>query len=178
MIYSYLLWLTLKRLNFFLNVRPGWRDLPRSLIKLNFLEIILGGTQWKYELLERKSSLVFGFKKMDWSKMSSMHVGVEDLLLVKCSQELIKWLNKKLFYFCEFLVDLRILFCLNRAKFWLKLSIKFNKYSMRSFQKAMVGFNNLWIHLIFKDYCWVLRRLGSRLFSFSRFWWFTSCSLF
>ena len=72
-----------------------------------------------------------------------MHVGVEDLLLVKCSQELIKWLNKKLFYFCEFLVDLRILFCLNRAKFWLKLSIKFNKYSMRSFQKAMVGFNNL-----------------------------------
>ena len=38
---------------------------------------------------------------------------------------------------------------------WLELKIKFNQYSERSFQKALVGFNNLWIYLVFKEYNWV-----------------------
>ena len=53
----------------------------------------------------------------------------------------IKQLYKKfsLFCFCKFLclVHLRICFCLNRAKSWLELSIKFNRCSMRSFQRAL-----------------------------------------
>ena len=40
-------------------------------------------------------------------------------------------------------VDLRIYVCLNRTKPWLELNIKFNQYSIRPFQKALVGFNNL-----------------------------------
>ena len=47
------------------------------------------------------------------------------------------------------------MFFLNRTKPWLELSIKFNQYSIRSFHKALVGFNNLWIHLIFKEFNWV-----------------------
>ena len=40
-------------------------------------------------------------------------------------------------------VDLRICVCLNRTKPWLELNIKFNQYSIRPFEKALVGFNNL-----------------------------------
>ena len=50
------------------------------------------------------------------------------------------------------LVDLRICVCLNRPKHWLELNIKFNQYSIRSFQKALVGFNHLWVHLVFKEF--------------------------
>ena len=42
--------------------------------------------------------------------------------------------------------------CLNRTKPWLEWSIKFNQYS---FQKALVEFNNLWIHLFFKEFNWI-----------------------
>ena len=37
----------------------------------------------------------------------------------------------------------------------MELNTKFNQYSIRSFQKALVGFNNLWIHLVFKEFNWV-----------------------
>ena len=37
----------------------------------------------------------------------------------------------------------------------MELSVTFNQYSMRSFQRALVGFNNLWNHLIFKECNWV-----------------------
>ena len=37
----------------------------------------------------------------------------------------------------------------------MELSVTFNQYSMRSFQRALVGFNNLWNHLIFKESNWV-----------------------
>ena len=59
------------------------------------------------------------------------------------------FLKNPLFWFCKFLclVDLRICFCLNAPKLWLELSFKFNRYSMRLFQRALVGFNNFWIHL-------------------------------
>ena len=40
-------------------------------------------------------------------------------------------------------VDLGICVCPNRTKFWLELNIKFNQYNIRSFQKALVGFNNI-----------------------------------
>ena len=53
------------------------------------------------------------------------------------------------------LVDLRICVYLNRTKPWLELSIKFNQYSIRSFQKALVGFHKLWINLVFKEFNWV-----------------------
>ena len=48
-----------------------------------------------------------------------------------------------MFCFCKILclVDLRICVCLNRAKPWLKVSVKFNRYSIRSFQRALVGVN-------------------------------------
>ena len=42
-------------------------------------------------------------------------------------------------------VDLRICVSLNRTKPWLELNIKFNQYGIRSFQKALVGFNKLWV---------------------------------
>ena len=37
----------------------------------------------------------------------------------------------------------------------MELSIKFNQYSITSFPKALVGFNNLWTHLFFKEFNWV-----------------------
>ena len=42
-------------------------------------------------------------------------------------------------------VDLKICVCLNRTKPLLESNITFNQYSIRSFQKALVGFNNFWI---------------------------------
>ena len=64
--------------------------------------------------------------------------------------------NLHFFCFCKFLclVDLRICVCLHRAKPWLELNIKFSWYSRRSFQRALVGFNNLWIHLISNKFNW------------------------
>ena len=52
-------------------------------------------------------------------------------------------------------VDLRICVCLNRTKPWLELNIKFNQYSIISFQKPLVRYNNLWIRLVFKEFNWV-----------------------
>ena len=37
----------------------------------------------------------------------------------------------------------------------MELSIKFNQYSIKFFHKALKGFNNLWIHLVFKEFNWV-----------------------
>ena len=67
------------------------------------------------------------------------------LLLVKCSQAWSNWMKKSsLFCFCKFLwlVDLRICFCLKRARPWSEFRITFNQYSMKSFQRTLVGFNN------------------------------------
>ena len=43
---------------------------------------------------------------------------------------------------------------------WLELSIKFNQYSIESFQKALVRFNNFWIYLVFKDFDRCLKYLA------------------
>ena len=75
------------------------------------------------------------------------------MLLVKFNQALNNWIKKFSFFcFCKFLFlkDLRNCFCLKRARLWLEFRIKFNPYSIRSFQRALVGFNNLWIHFIFR----------------------------
>ena len=48
-----------------------------------------------------------------------------------------------------------ICFYLKRARPWLEFGIKFNRYSMRFFQRALVGLNNLWIHFIFIEFNWV-----------------------
>ena len=64
-----------------------------SLIVVNVSEIFMGGCK-KKKIKKLKSSLVCGFKKSVWSKISLMDVGVEKLLLVKCSQTLIIWINK------------------------------------------------------------------------------------
>ena len=93
---------------------------------------------------------------MGWSKISSIGMGVGNLLLVKCSQALSSWIKKFSFFcFCKFLCLLyvsRICFRLKRAKTWLEFSIKliFNQYSIRSFQRAFVGVSNLWIQFIFR----------------------------
>ena len=48
-----------------------------------------------------------------------------------------------------------IIFCLNRAKPWLELSFEFNRYSIKPFQRALVGFHKPWIHLSSKEFNWV-----------------------
>ena len=85
-----------------------------------------------------------------------MH-GVNSLLMKgrQGSSNCIK--KASLFFFCKILclVDLKNCVCLNRTKPWSELSIKFNQCSGRSFQKALVRFNNLWIRLVFKEFNWV-----------------------
>ena len=93
-------------------------------------------------------------------------------------------------------VDLRICVCRgrNRAKPKFELNITFNQYSRRSFQKVLVGINNLWIQLgfkacvrfflkifIFSPYdspseLWKMLFISSKkLFSFSRYSIFCIC---
>ena len=98
------------------------------------------------------------------------------------------------FCFCKLLslLDQRIYFCLKTARSWLELKIKFNRYSMRSFQRTLVGFNNIWIHFIFREFNYVSVSkipspplqikswagcLGGRIFSFPFFqflFWYIS----
>ena len=95
---------------------------------------------------------------IDSPRISSVWVEIVKLLLVKCGQRLNNYIkNTSLFYFCMFLclVDLKICDCLNSlSKPWLELSIKLNQYSIRFFWKALVGFNNLWIFLVSKEFNW------------------------
>ena len=96
---------------------------------------------------------------MGWWRICSIDMGAGILLLVKCSQTLSSWIKKSsLLCFCKFLCQLylRISFCLKRAKLWLEFSIKsiFNQSIMRSFQKALVGFNSFWINFIFREFNW------------------------
>ena len=60
-------------------------------------------------------------------------------------------------WFCKFfrLDDLRICFCLNKHQPWLQLFFNFNQYSMRPFQRALAGFNNLGIHRSSREFNWV-----------------------
>ena len=55
-----------------------------------------------------------------------------------------------MFCFRKFLwlVDLKICFCLKRARPWLEFRFNFNWYSMRSFWRRLLGLNNLWVHII------------------------------
>ena len=95
-----------------------------------------------------------------WSRISSINVGVRKFLLVKCSQAISNWIKKyAVFCFCKFscLLDLRICFCLKRPSPCLEFRNKFNQYSIRSFQRALALFDNLWIHFIFREFNWVFR---------------------
>ena len=137
-------------------MRPSWRNLQMSLIMVNLF--ILGWDTVKIGVLESMSSLVIGFQKMGWSRISSISVHVGNLLVVKFCRALNNCIRKSLlFCFCKLLClgELRICVSLNRAKPWLELNIKFNWYSRRFFQRALVVFNNLWIHLISKEFNWV-----------------------
>ena len=103
-------------------------------------------------------------------------LGVGNLLLVKYSQSLFSWIKKSsLFCFCKFwcLLYPRIYFCLKRAKTLLEFSIKsiFNWYSMRSFQRTIAGFNNLWIHFIFRKFNWVyMHKMSKECLSVWEIW--------
>ena len=113
---------------------------------------------------------------MDWSRISSIGMGVENLLLVKCSQALSSWIKKSsLFCFCKVLCPfyLRTCFCLKRAKTWLEFSIKliFNQYSMRSFQRSLVGFNNFWLNFIFREFNCV-SKMSKECLSLWEVWFF------
>ena len=137
-------------------MRPSWRNLQMSLIMVNLF--ILGWDTVKIGVLESMSSLVIGFQKMGWSRISSISVHVGNLLVVKFCRALNNCIRKSLlFCFCKLLClgELRICVSLNRAKPWLELNIKFNWYSKRFFQTALVVFTNLWIHLISKEFNWV-----------------------
>ena len=96
---------------------------------------------------------------MGWSRIYSIDIRGREVAIVKrCSQALNKWIKKSsLLYFYKLLclLNLRISFCLNRARSWLTFRIKFNRHSMRSLQSALVRFNNLWIHFIFRKFNWV-----------------------
>ena len=99
-----------------------------------------------------------GFKKRGWSIISSIDLGVGKLLLVKKSQAFRMWRKKSsLLWFCRFLclIERRIWFCLNKGKPWLEFKISFNRYSITSFHRALVGSSNLWIHFIFREFNWV-----------------------
>ena len=128
---------------------------------------------------------------MVWWRISSIDMGAGNLLLVKCSQILSSWIKKSSsFCFCKFLCQLylRISFCLKRAKPWLEFSIKsiFNQCSMRSFLRALVGFNNFWINFIFREFNWVsMSKMSKELLSIWEVWFFfvvvleeIVCSLF
>ena len=99
---------------------------------------------------------------MGCSRISFIWVRMVNLLLVRYSQgsSYIKLLCKKIliffFFFCKFLclVYPMIYVCLNRTNPWLELSIKFHQYSVGAFHKALVEFNNLWIHLVLKEFNW------------------------
>ena len=105
-------------------------------------------------------------------------MGAGNLLLVKFSQVLSSWIKKSpLFCFCKFLCQLylRICFCLKRAKPWLEFSIKsiFNQYSMRSFQRALVGFDNFWINFIFEEFdCVSMSKMSKEFLSVWEVWLF------
>ena len=78
-----------------------------------------------------------------------------NLLLMKGRQGSSNYIKKASLFFVSkilCLVDRKNCVCL---KSWSELSIKFNQCSVRSFQKALVGFNNLWICLVFKEFNWV-----------------------
>ena len=115
---------------------------------------------------------------MGWWKISSIGMGAGNLLLVKCSQTSSSWIKKSsLFCFCNFFCELylRISFCLKRAKPWLEFSIKsiFNQYSTRSFQRALVGFNNFLINFIFREFNWVsMSKMSKERLSFWEVWFF------
>ena len=97
-------------------------------------------------------------KNMDWSRISSIDVGVRKLLLAKWIQSLSDWIKKSsLFFFFKLLclLDLRISFCLKRASNWLEFIIQFSRCSIKSSQRALVGFNYLWIHFTFREFNWV-----------------------
>ena len=80
--FIYLLWLAAGESSFLQNIvekiRPGCRNLQRSLIMVNLSDIILCP----------KSSRVCGFKNMGWQELLrySIDMGAGKLLLVKCSQ--------------------------------------------------------------------------------------------
>ena len=95
---------------------------------------------------------------MDRWRISSIDMDAGNLLLVKCSQTLSSWIKKSSSLFLQIPVRyLRICFCLKRVKSWLEFSIKsiFSQYSMRSFQRSLVGFNNFGINFIFREFNWV-----------------------
>ena len=92
---------------------------------------------------------------MGYSRISSICLGIVNLLLVKFRPALSNGIKKySLFCFCKFLclVDLRICVFLYKTKSWFEISIKFNQYNKISFQTAVVGFSNLRIHLLFKEF--------------------------
>ena len=101
---------------------------------------------------------------------------VRNFLLVKYSQALTAWIRQSSL-FCIFkclcLLYLRIFFCLKTPKTWLDFSIKsvFNQYSMRFFQRALVGVNSLWIQFIFRKFNWVsMSKMSKECLSVWKVW--------
>ena len=100
----------------------------------------------KIGIIRAKVQISVRFKMMGCSRVFSTCMGIVSLLLVKCRQGLSNRIkNPHCFVSVSFCVQqtLRICVCLNRTKPWFELSIKFIQHSLRSFQKALVGFNNL-----------------------------------
>ena len=122
-------------------------------------------------------------KNRGWSIIFLLDVGVGKLLLVKHSQTLRNWIKNEIkwneikssfFFSCKFLCLLHqsICFYLKRANPSLEFRIKFNRYSMKSVQSALVAFCFQWVWL--NVYAWntlsippngELSYLGGRVFS-------------
>ena len=113
---------------------------------------------------------------MDRWRISSIDMDAGNLLLVKCSQTLSSWIKKSSSLFLQIPVRyLRICFCLKRVKSWLEFSIKsiFSQYSMRSFQRAFMEFNNFWINFIFREFNWVsMSKMSKERLSVWEVWFF------
>ena len=86
--------------------------------------------------------MVCVFKNISWSRISSIEVGTGKLLFVKCSQALSNEIRKSSLHFTvlQILVSgrSRNLFYLKKARTRLKFRIKFNRYSMITFQNSLV----------------------------------------
>ena len=96
-------------------IRPGSRNLQKSLIMVNLSEILVCGMQKECRLSELTSSLVSVTENMSWSKNFSKEVAVAcSSRALASSQALSNWIKKSLlFYFFQrsCLLDLTVCHC-------------------------------------------------------------------
>ena len=104
-----------------------------------FICNISGWNTVKLGIIRAKVQFSMWILKISCSRISSICLGIVNLLVVKCRQDNSK--KSALLCFCTFLclVELRICVCLNRTRPWLELNIKFNQCSVSLSSKHWWG---------------------------------------